>query len=1074
MRGWGARFGVLVVGLALAAGPALASDILVDALKRPMAGNADWVVDADTWDLVMPAYPCTGNTSESNPGAIPTPPEAGITAATLETYWTGGISAWAVDLVKAGHHIESLPATGRISYGDGTNPQDLSNYDLYIVVEPQQPFTPGEKAAILAFVAAGGGLFMVGDHETSDRDCDDWDSPHVWNDLTGATSASSAGVFGIWFRVDGSETRPSADWFDDAVDANVETDPLDPIIAGPFGSGAGGLGLFGSTTLELNPADNATVKAHVWRTGAPHGLTAVTFATASYGAGRVAVIGDSSPADDDTGDPSDSLHPGWEKASGGVANREIHLNACHWLLNQAPDTTPPVIAAGPAADPKDCTASIAWTTDEPATSRVEYGPNASYGSEVASASLTRNHALAIAGLTPSSEVHYRVSSTDAAGNGPTASDDATFTTTTPAPPAILSGPAAASITSTGALITWTTDEPSSSVVDYGADATYGSTASGASGVALHSVAISGLSPQAEYHFRASSIDGCGNGPAQSGDSTFTTAAPSIDVGGFTLRQFNSSQSYVIPAGTLIPEGGYLVVGRSATRAEFLATYPAMPAATVYLDSNADGSCSSAGCFPQINGGESFELRNAADVQVDGVTVTMSSTHSSYRRNNPGDPAGSAGSWTVAGEAGATPGSGAGVRSGSGVRINEMSDAPDFPKEFVELFYDAGSSGPDSTAPAAVTDLVATPLSPTTIRLSWTAAGDDGATGTASSYDVRMLSRRILNEADFAAATPLTGEPAPASAGAPQQFLASGLAADTACYFALKVADEVPNVSGLSNHASGVTSPAGAGSSVPHLVISQLRIAGSSDDVIEIYNPTASPISLASHSIQYLAANGNFGFRVNLPAADSVPPQGWYLVAGNGYAGLPARDASLGTSNLSATAGHALLVSKATNVTGCADTAIVDKLGYGATATCPEGGAGNHAASPGASLSISRLPGGESGAGQDTDVNASDFAAPASPVFHNQLSTPASPGGGLGNVKNTLYLSKVPGGARLDWANAAGATQYRVYRGTTPDFMASAPVPWATPGTNTQTDAELPSPVHFYVIRASDGSSESAD
>jgi hypothetical protein len=132
------------------------------------------------------------------------------------------------------------------------NPQDLSHYDVYILVEPQNPFTASEKSAILAYVAAGGGLFLVADHETSDRDCDGWDAPHVYNDLTGATSAASAGVFGIWFRVNGAEGSGLEDWFDDAVDANVETSPSDPVIQGPFGSGAGGLGLFGSTSMDLS------------------------------------------------------------------------------------------------------------------------------------------------------------------------------------------------------------------------------------------------------------------------------------------------------------------------------------------------------------------------------------------------------------------------------------------------------------------------------------------------------------------------------------------------------------------------------------------------------------------------------------------------------------------------------------------------------------------------------------------------------------------------------------------------------------------------------------------------------
>ena len=1063
----------LSAALLLVAAPAAGSSVLFDATKHEMGGNADWVIDADVWDQSMPAYPCTGTTNESRPARFPTPPQSGITPASPETYWTGGISSWAVELVKAGHTVESLPPSGLITYGDGTNPQDLTNYQLFVVVEPQNPFSAAEKAAILAFVNAGGGLFMVADHETSDRDCDDWDAPRVFNDLTGATGAAAAGVFGVWFRVNGLEDKGGEDWFDDGTDANVETAPTDPIINGPFGSGAGGLGLFGSTSMDLSVADNPTVTAHVWRTGQAHGSLRVTFATASFGAGRIAAVGDSSPADDDTGDPSDSLYPGWDKAAGGVKNREIFLNASHWLLNPAPDVTPPGISAGPSAVAGDCAATIGWTTDEAASSIVEYGLTAGYGSSASTPGFVATHAVGVTPLTPATPYHYRVLSSDAAGNGPAASPDAVFTTTPSAAPSITVAPSAMSVTGTSAVIAWTTDEASSSDVEYGATASYGSNASGPGGVTEHRVTVSGLVPETTYHYRVLASDACGAGPTTSPDATFTSGPAAIDVSGWTIKQLNATLSYVIPAGTLIPSGGYLVVGRNASRAEFASYFPSLPPAAVYLNSNVNGSCSTAGCFPQINGGESFELYDPSNSKVDGTTVSLGTTHRAYQRNNPGDPPGLAGSWTVAAESLANPGQGAGAASASGVRINEMSDAGDFTKEFVEIYDDSATATPDAVPPAAVSDLVATPQSETTVRLRFTASGDDGAAGTASSYDVRRSSSRIASEAAFLAATPVAGLPAPLTAGSAESITVTGLTPDTAYFFAMKVVDDSANASPLSNGSSAVTAPAGGEPSVNHLVISQIRIAGSTDDAVEIYNPTNAAVGLTNTSIQYLAANGNFGFRVNLTAAGSVPAHGWYLAAANGYAGSPSRDDSLGTQNMSNTGGHALLVAKSTNVSGCTDAAIIDKVGYGAGASCPEGG--NAAAAPGTGLSVSRKPGGVSGNGQDTDVNGADFSPPGSPVWRNHASTPASPPGSvLGNVKNTLYLSKVAGGASLEWANASGATGYPVYRGTTPDFMSGSPAAWASPALNGVSDTDLPSPLFFYVVKATDGSSVSSE
>ena len=1064
--------GALALGFLLAQ-PARAASVLFDAMKHEMAGNAEWVIDADLWDQNMPAYPCTGTTNESNPGRFPTPPQSGITAATPETYWTGGISSWAVELVKAGHTVETLPAGGLITFRDGTNPQDLTHYQLFVVVEPQNPFTASEKRAILAFVNSGGGLFMVADHETSDRDCDGWDAPHVFNDLAGATSGTATGLFGLWFRVNGLDDKGSEDWFDDGTDANVETSPTDPIINGPFGSGAGGLGLFGSTSMDLNPADNPTAAGHVWRTGQAHGNLRVTFATATYGSGRVAAIGDSSPADDSTGDPSDTLYPGWDKAIGGVKNREIHLNASHWLLNPVPDTTAPVITSGPAVTVADCSAVVAWTTDEAATSVVDYGPTAAYGTNGSAAGYVQNHAVGLTPLVPETSYHYRVGSTDNAGNGPTQSVDQTFTTAAAAAPLITTAPSATAITGSSAVIAWTTDEASSSDVEYGPTIVYGSVASMLGGVTEHLVTLPGLTPETPYHYRVLSSDACGTGPTISADATFTTGPASIDVSGWTIKQFSSVLTFVIPSGTTIPSGGYLVVGRNAARAEFAAAFPSMPAGTVYLNSNAAGSCSAAGCFPQVNGGESFELYDASSTKKDGATVSMSANQA-YQRVNPGDPPGVSGSWSVVAESLANPGQGAGSSSSAGVRINEMSDAADYTKEFVELFYDTSPSGPDLVAPAPVVDLVAAPQSSSSVRLTWTASGDDGAVGTASSYDLRRGSQRILTDADFAAATPIAGAPAPKAAGGAESFVVSGLVADTAYFFALKVADEVAHTSPLSNGASAVTGPEGGGPPVNHLVISQFRVSGTTDDVVELYNPTNAPISLTGTSLQYLAANGNFGFRVNLTGANSVPAHGWYLVGANGYAGSPARDDSMGTSNLSGSAGHALLVGKITNVSGCSDAAIIDKAGYGATATCPEGGAGHAATAPGAGLSDTRKPGDATGNGQDTDANDADFSTPGTAVFRSLISTPATPPAALGNVKSTLFLTKGAGGAELAWANAQAATGYRVYRGTTADFMTGNPAPWSTPSASGTTDAETPIAIFFYLVRATDGVGESAE
>ncbi len=111
--------------------------------------------------------------------------------------------------------------------------------------------------------------------------------------------------------------------------------------------------------------------------------------------------------------------------------------------------------------------------------------------------------------------------------------------------------------------------------------------------------------------------------------------------------------------------------------------------------------------------------------------------------------------------------------------------------------------PDTIAPAAVSDLAAGDPAEDSLTLTWTAPGDDGSTGTASTYDIRY-STSSITESNWDAATQVTGEPAPAAAGTSQSMTVSGLSASTTYYFAIKTADEVPNLSAISNIADGTT------------------------------------------------------------------------------------------------------------------------------------------------------------------------------------------------------------------------------------------------------------------------------
>ena len=301
--------------------------ILFDATKGEMAGNADWVIDADLHNVgvgTTGAYTSTSAT-KSNPQRIPTPAQSGITSSTSETYWNGGISAWAVDCAKRGYTVETLPWNGQITYGNSSNVQDLSNYKVFVVDEPNLKFSATEKTAILQFVQNGGSLFMIADHNISDRNGDGWDSPHIWDDLLSNNTVQTY-PFGIYFdTVDFSQTT-----------TNIGGAASDSIIHGPMGN-VTKVQYSGGTTMTLNLSQNPTAKGVVFKTGSStSGTTNVMFAYARYGHGKVAAMGDSSPADDGTGNPDCTLYNGYFADASGN-HQLLIMNATIWLATS--DTT---------------------------------------------------------------------------------------------------------------------------------------------------------------------------------------------------------------------------------------------------------------------------------------------------------------------------------------------------------------------------------------------------------------------------------------------------------------------------------------------------------------------------------------------------------------------------------------------------------------------------------------------------------------------------------------------------------------------------------------------------------------
>ena len=290
--------GMLATGAAVQAAtvtPAHAATthrVLFDDGHAEEAGNADWII----------------STSKPDPLSQDSSPSS-------DKDWTGALSSWGIALQKTGDYSLKT-ATSALTYG-GSSATDLSNFDTLVLPEPNIKFTTAEKTAIMNFVKAGGGLFMISDHTGSDRNNDGYDAVQILNDLMTNNSVDSTDPFG--FSIDSLNITSG---YPAAI-----SDSTNPVLHGSFGTVTKSL-IANGTTATIKPADNSAAKGLLYRSGYS-GNTGAFFATSTFGSGKVAFWGDSSPIDDGTGQSGNTLYDGWNDT--GATNAALALNATEWL-----------------------------------------------------------------------------------------------------------------------------------------------------------------------------------------------------------------------------------------------------------------------------------------------------------------------------------------------------------------------------------------------------------------------------------------------------------------------------------------------------------------------------------------------------------------------------------------------------------------------------------------------------------------------------------------------------------------------------------------------------------------------
>ena len=204
-------------------------------------------------------------------------------------------------------------------------------------------------------------------------------------------------------------------------------------------------------------------------------------------------------------------------------------------------------------------------------------------------------------------------------------------------------------------------------------------------------------------------------------------------------------------------------------------------------------------------------------------------------------------------------------------------------------------------------------------------------------------------------------------------------------------------SSTSTSSSSSTSSSGGVCGIGHMVISQVRsrgAGGAADEFIELWNPTASPITLDNTwKIRDRSTSATIYTTRWTGTGTVIPAYGHYLITGTAYTESPAGDKAIigGITDAS----NIILVQGTTNVDvlcyayDTASQAILTDPTKGYTcAGTPADNTPHNNGTSGASnsdVSLVRKPGGSGGNCTDINVSSSDFAKETPAIPHSTAS-----------------------------------------------------------------------------------------
>lgn len=293
----------------------------------------------------------------------------------------------------------------------------------------------------------------------------------------------------------------------------------------------------GVTTPEINDEDALIV----WSTNIAAN-SIVAFSTNSDMSDQVEVSGTETLSTNHsvtvTGLTSGTKYYFYVKSTDADSNIAVDKNVTdgtiqYYTFTTGHDTISPVISGVSTALIGETGATITWTTDEQATSQIDWGLTPSLSNSTTETSTyTREHAVVLSSLATTTSYYYQVRSKDRSGNTVVKDDNGSpysFTTLSPSTATTtvteyiggggyssdnrdLSTPAVldfkvASVGPHSATVTFTTSKIANELVEYGESGKYDLKAGNVDAYrTTHSVSLSGLSPSKSYSVRATVVD----------------------------------------------------------------------------------------------------------------------------------------------------------------------------------------------------------------------------------------------------------------------------------------------------------------------------------------------------------------------------------------------------------------------------------------------------------------------------------------------------------------------------------------------------------------------------------------